>query len=719
MNLFILVPLVATIINSFVGMFVFSRSPKSHTNQVYLLFSLSLAIWNFGVLLMFHVSDPKTALLVSRSLHFGVIFLPFFLLHVVFIVLKIPIKKPTYIVYLIPTTLSITNFSDLFIKEVKYSGYSYYGVGGIGFYVFSVFLFLLFIVFFSAVIWKRKSAQDIEKQKINFLIIASFILLFGGLHDTLPVFEIYRYPILNTTIYPLGMIGSIIFSVLLAYSVLQHQILNIYTSLGRIAATCARLFILFMVFFLSLFGIALLFPDSFTYLSLLSSIFIFLATVVLGSILFPKFIGLGEEHIEKKLLGDRFEYQDKIRGFTSQIRYTSSENLLFAELHDTLTQIFEFQGYYLFILDDRSEAFALQQGYPRISGSDRGIPMNSPLVHFINTTKEGFLSPSGKGEFLDLDDLNDGLKKPLQDLPVKLCFLLRSGSDLLGFLMIGQKAGNRPVTNLDLTLLLELSANLGLFINQCRLKKQIARSQEIELLGNVSRGLAHDLNNLITPIFTYCQLSENASASNETLREFSALAKRNLITVQAYIRESLFFSANQEPKLNAVQVPDVLKHLHELHQSVLARRNVNLRFSCPDDLEMTLDEVLVHRLLSNLINNAADASPDGSEIRLTVTELNRSFQKQRWIRFSVEDHGTGIPEDEIEKVFTPYFTTKDTGETRRGSGLGLSIARRIVDLHQGSISISSKFGVGTRVDVDLPAIVLPSPSVSGQEAVQR
>src|SRR5690606_11251252 len=114
------------------------------------------------------------------------------------------------------------------------------------------------------------------------------------------------------------------------------------------------------------------------------------------------------------------------------------------------------------------------------------------------------------------------------------------------------------------------------------------RSQEVELLGNVSRGLAHDLNNLITPVFTYCQLTEGTTEGNESLKEFATLAKRNLLTAQAYIRESLFFSTNQEPKLREVGVMEILRNLMELHQSVLAARKVQFVISCPDDLVMTL-----------------------------------------------------------------------------------------------------------------------------------
>lgn len=718
MNFFVLAPLTAAIINSFLGIFVFSRSPSSHANRIYLLFSAALVTWNLGVLLMFFTSDPDQALKVSRGLHFGVIFLPFFLLHIVFLILGIEIKRTYYAIYSLPLALSATNFTDLFIKDVKKADYSYYGVAGSGFSIFSFLLLLVLVAFLAAVLRKAKSASGNERQKIRSLLVAYFILLFSGIHDTLPVFEIYRYPFFGTTVYPLGMIGSIIFAGLLAYGVLQHQILNIYTNLGRIAATCARIFLLFMVFFLSLLTVSLILPEYFSYTALFSSIIIFLVTIVLGSILFPKLIGISEERLEKRMFGDRFEYKDKIRAFNHQLLYFENEAVMHEELNEILRQVFSFGCYYLFVLDEVSDAFQLQRSHPPVNNENLfALPTTSPFARSLDKNRKYFFNSRPVENFIHLDDLNEYEKGLIGSLDVKICFKLRSGSELLGFLMIGDKSNKSPITNLDLTLLLELTHNLGLFINQARLKKQIARSQEVELLGNLSRGLAHDLNNLITPIFTYCQLTEDAPETSEDLRSFAAVAKRNLHAMQSYVRESLFFSTNHEPKLRPVNVAVLLRQLHGLHEAALTAKGVDLKIVCPESLEMNLDDVLIQRLLSNLIHNALDASPENSVIEIIVTNLTRSFQRRKWVRITIQDHGIGIPEDQLEKIFTPYFTTKGTGDNRRGAGLGLPICRRIVDLHQGSISVSSKVSAGTRIDLDLPSALTPAPTSPIQSEV--
>lgn len=720
MNFFVLAPLVAAIINTFLGVFVFTQSPRSHANRVYLPFSLGLAFWNIGVLLMFFAESPEVALTISRALHLPVIFLLFFLIHIVLLIFDIKIRKVYYLGYTIPIALGAFTFTDFIIQDVKYSGYSYYGVAGPGFHIFTALLGIAAISFLPIAFKKFKAAGGFERQKIKSLLFAYFILLFSGLHDTLPVFEVYQYPILGTTVYPLGTIGSIIFAVLLAYSVLQHQILNIYTNLGRITATSARLFFLFLLFFLALLTLTIIFPDRFTYFSIFSSIILFIVTTTIGSILFPKLIGIGEEYIEKRLLGDRFEYQDKIKGFTQQILYYSSERLLYSDLHETLVGFFQFQSYCLFTLDKNSEAFSLVRSHPDIPTKESyTISTRSRIAEYFKASDSNAINSYETKLYLDLNDFQEDQTKHLSGLTTNQCFPLRSGGELLGFLMLGKKIRDRPVTNLDFQLILELSANLALFINYTHLKKQVAQSQELELLGNLSRGLAHDLNNLITPISTYCQITEDIAEKNESLKSFAAVAQRNLSTMQSYIREALFFSTNQEPQTREIPVSTILNNLKSLYETTLAARGIELSVSCPDDIVMTVDDVLLQRLLSNLIHNAADASPENSVIELSVKDLKRTLQRKRWIRFIVRDYGSGISEREIEKVFTPYYTTKDIGDNKRGSGLGLSICRRIVQLHNGDINITSTIDHGTQVTIDLPEPVNSSEAPASTPAATK
>ena len=116
-----------------------------------------------------------------------------------------------------------------------------------------------------------------------------------------------------------------------------------------------------------------------------------------------------------------------------------------------------------------------------------------------------------------------------------------------------------------------------------------------------------------------------------------------------------------------------------------------------------MDQVLIQRLVSNLLSNAIDASPAGAQIDIKLLELEATEADRRWFRLQVVDHGVGISPENLKRVFVPYFTTKNRGDEQRGFGLGLAICRKIVHLHGGNLSITSQLSVGTTLQVDLPS----------------
>jgi two-component system NtrC family sensor kinase len=116
----------------------------------------------------------------------------------------------------------------------------------------------------------------------------------------------------------------------------------------------------------------------------------------------------------------------------------------------------------------------------------------------------------------------------------------------------------------------------------------------------------------------------------------------------------------------------------------------------------------------NLLHNAIDASPEGSEITAKGFRLTRTEPGRYWIRFLVVDQGEGIAPENLKRVFTPYFTTKDRRDERKGFGLGLAICRKIVHLHEGNLSITSELRKGTTVQLDLPSRQMKKSNGNGK-----
>jgi signal transduction histidine kinase len=241
-----------------------------------------------------------------------------------------------------------------------------------------------------------------------------------------------------------------------------------------------------------------------------------------------------------------------------------------------------------------------------------------------------------------------------------------------------------------------------MIMNQIRLKQRVLVAEEMELLGRMSRGMAHDLNNLITPIWTYLQLAREIARPEDVTSELLPTVLRNVETIQIYIKESLFYSNTLKPHFLPGRLDETVYKAIELIKPQLQEKSVTVKCGALPVAELELDTVLIQRLVSNLLGNAGDASPNGAEIEVQLAPLAQTEASRDWFRLQIIDHGAGISRENLPHVFRPYFTTKNRGSGKRGFGLGLAICRKIVVLHGGNMNITSTEKKGTTVIVDLP-----------------
>ena len=319
------------------------------------------------------------------------------------------------------------------------------------------------------------------------------------------------------------------------------------------------------------------------------------------------------------------------------------------------------------------------------------------------------LNPARASSFLQ-DPPADGSPDPqaeirgeLHGLDGRVVFPFRVNDEPLGFLLIGDKQNGGRISTEEVRLLSALSENVSLVVNQISLKNQIARAQELELIGRMSQGMAHDLKNLTTPISTLIQLLEERGEVDDLMRdELIPVSKRNMEKMCAYISESLFFTDRLCANLKPLRLDEFVRNI-VTDAIATKRKGKTLRYEidlCGEVLA-TLDAVLTQRLLTNLIANAIDASDEGGLIGVALDRLKTEHNRE-WVRISITDQGCGIPLEIQKRIFEPYFTTKKTGDGERGFGLGLAICKKIATLQGCSLVLSSKLGTGTTFLLDIP-----------------
>lgn len=329
------------------------------------------------------------------------------------------------------------------------------------------------------------------------------------------------------------------------------------------------------------------------------------------------------------------------------------------------------------------------------AGHDLVLPADWPGWDLLN--KEGWITPESLHrrrespatgiclEFLSRHSLGALLAVPRGSATPSLLVAL------------GQKHSLRPYTYPDIQMLLELAEVMDNILTHSRVAARTAQIEKLEAAAMMSRGLAHDLNNLATPVSSFLLHMENRVTPDTVEAEVLADAKHSILVMQDYIRESLFYARRLVPDFQPVSSTELLASTLGLTQARARARSVEVEIGPSVGLAFRADRVLLLRMLQNLVSNGIDASPAGGRVILAAEPHGMEH-----IRFTVADDGPGVPAAIIDRIFKPYFTTKDTGNRTRGLGLGLAISLKIGSLHGGTITVGRASSGGALFTATLP-----------------
>jgi len=720
-----LIPLTAAVTNLALTLFVLTRDLRSTLNRVYLLWGLSITVWNLGTFFLFSVQDEGAARFWSAFLHYGVIFLPVSLFHLSCLIAQVKLPRWLPVLYGWFGLLALANAFGVFTSGVRNLGYAYYSTAGPGFWAFVASYVVVTTSTVFILLRKLQTLQRLHRARVKALLWANGILIGFGWNDILPIVGVDTYPLTRVAIFPFGSAAAIFYGIIVGYSVLQHHLLDIHVTLGKAAAHAVRLLFLFLIGLLLLLLLNVFARGEFTPFTFFGSLGVLLVSALVASIFFPRLFGKGDESLEQRILsdryGDRFEYHDKVRSFLQEAQFYNNADLLLNDLHALFVKTIRVRNYHIILLDESTHVFTVFRGHPKEAQVQLPeLRADSPIFQLFQNTTAGYLAFNLAYIMPGETEMEREARQLLKRFEPEFCFPFFSGDEPFGLLLVGEKASGAPYTPNDLMLLTRLVKNLSLILNQIRLKKQVLLAEELELLGRMSRGMAHDLNNLLTPVSTFLQLTkEAAKGSTEGANELLPTCLRNVGTIQAYVKDALFFSQNHTVQIARMPMDQLIHKVVELAEPKLKRRQVRAEVPELPGTLVEMDAVLMQRCLGNILSNAIDASPMGATIRLELQNLAATEPGREWVRVRVIDHGEGISRENLQRLTSAYFTTKDSGDENRGFGLGLAICRKIVHQHGGNLNISSEELKGTTVTVDLPVrFSQPNPPINLELEVQ-
>jgi two-component system, cell cycle sensor histidine kinase and response regulator CckA len=245
------------------------------------------------------------------------------------------------------------------------------------------------------------------------------------------------------------------------------------------------------------------------------------------------------------------------------------------------------------------------------------------------------------------------------------------------------------------------------------LERQFLRAQRLENLGTLASGIAHDLNNILTPIVAITELLPlRLKNLDERTHKLLATLSENSQRGRELVAQILTFARGGDGEHTILQPRHLLAEVLQITRQTFPKSiEISLQIESSDLWTLSADATQLHQVLINLCVNARDAMPDGGQLTMMAENiiLNDEYPKLHpdalggaYVAITVADTGVGIQPELLDRIFEPFFTTKPIG---KGTGLGLSTVLTIVNNHQGFVDVSSQVDLGTQFRFYLPAIL--------------
>ncbi|MBN2412046.1 PAS domain S-box protein [candidate division KSB1 bacterium] len=250
-----------------------------------------------------------------------------------------------------------------------------------------------------------------------------------------------------------------------------------------------------------------------------------------------------------------------------------------------------------------------------------------------------------------------------------------------------------------------------------KIEEEEQKTQKLESIGILAGGIAHDFNNRLSVILGNAQLARMAMKNQGNIDKYLGNIEKGAALATSLTQQLLTFSRGGAPVKKIHSIKEILKESVGLS---LSGSKSNCKFFFPDNLwAVEVDEGQLVQVINNLIINADQAMADGGTVEVFAENVPKKKKKPHialqpgyYVKVTIMDHGIGIPPDDMDKIFDPYFTTK-----HKGSGLGLAVAYSIIKKHNGVLTAESKLGEGSSFIFYLPAI--PDYQLSENESAEQ
>lgn len=709
---------VSALLQGLIALTVLIKSSRHATNVLFSLLSLSLIVWAL-VNYIFAINPfSDSALLIIRLVMFSVVIqnVLFLLFASTFPAHQLKFSHRNLVRYLLFSSLVAgLTLTPFVFKEVVYTTQGANPVPSPGIALFVLHAGLSVIAGFVSLVRKYRRSRERLRQQLKYILVGSIVLWI-----VVPLTNFILTLALQTNIFAkLGPIYTLAFSSIIAYVIARHRFLDIRAIIARTVAYVLLLFTFAAIYSSLVFAISTLLIDTNQLTFELQILYVLLA--LLTAFTFQPLKRFFDRVTDKIFYQDRYDSQEVLNKLGSILASQIDIDIIIQSSLDLIAGTLKpFHGR-LIVMDEGKIYRTAEHGKPPQS-------FNSKSLELI------------KSNVLVSDELEEGeLKKLYQQHDVAVSLRLKTQEGVVGYLFLGSKQNGSIYIDQDVRLLEILNNELAIAVQNARsfekiadfnitlqqrikeaTKRLAAQNQRLKELDEAKDEFismaSHQLRTPLTAIKGYLSMLTEGDAGNLSKKqnEFADLAYTSAERMVYLISDMLNVSRINTGKLVLDRAPiDLVKtvegEIAQLKRTAKAR-GVDLVYKAEKIPILNLDEGKMRQVIMNFMDNAIYYAPNG-KVEIKLEHIGEK------IRFTVKDHGIGVPKAAQKNLFGKFFRADNAKKSRPdGTGLGLYMARIVVEMQGGSVIFHSEEGKGSTFGFEFPmSAVKPSAKTPAKE----
>jgi len=708
MNIYASASLSASIIITFLGIFVLANNKKNPINKMFALSSWVIGGWIFCCFLESVLLDKPTVESIDKILNIFAAFSPSLFVHTIYTIVGEKDRLNIKLCYAISTFLALSIFTPFFAQGVVFR-YSVRYLTMPGPLYFGLIFLLTLCGYLSLIVTVKAFRTQIghKREQLKYLFAAIAVIVVAALS--------YFMLIFNIQIPPLDNYLNIVYGVIMTYAIVRHRLMDIEVIIKK--------GIIYSILMATIIGV-------YSFLIFLGQN-IFQATLGMNqwmaAILTAFAIAIGYKPLETFItnLTNQYFFQKKYDYQATLMQSSEAMNLLtdIDRLIKLTTRIvarrMDLTETSTLVLDEPNHKYIVRAAEGK-SKELHGTTLSTNYELFkqlfstkqillkdevVNTLNSKLLMPDEKKRL-------NTIKKEMEKLHAQICVpsITRGkymGNKLVAVFCLGEKKSGDMYSNDDIQLLSTLSNQAAVAVENAIMysdlmkqykelretKDQLVQSEKLAALGTMAAGIAHEIRNPLTSLQLFVQMMAERFDDHEFRAKFTQIVPPEVERLNRIVNDLVSFAKPSKLIREPTQITEILDKTIRLSEISFKKLNVKVVKEFSEVPKVLVDSQQIMQIFLNLIMNGAQAMANGGT--LTVKTYYDDIYKK--VCIDVKDTGYGISEDNLKKLFSPFFTTKEGG-----TGLGLAITRRIVEEHKGEIKVKSKVGEGTTFTVELP-----------------